>query len=64
MAVMDGCESKHITPIPEERVCPNCGREVEVFTKKGRIIEDAVCECGHVIKAEEQIEVPRARSKE
>lgn len=63
MAVMDGCESKHITPIPEERICPKCGETVEVFTRKGRIIEDAVCTCGHVIQAEEQITSPGARTK-
>lgn len=63
MAVMDGCESKHITPIPEERTCPVCGEAIEVITRKGRIIEDAECTCGYVIKAEEQI-VPQARKVE
>ena len=63
MAIMDGCESKHITPIPEERICPKCGEAVEVFTRKGRIIEDAVCTCGHVIKTEEQV-VTQARKVE
>lgn len=32
MAVMDGCESQHRTSVIEERVCPKCGKEVEVFT--------------------------------
>lgn len=50
-----GCEEKNKTPIPEERVCPQCGREIEVFLSRGRIMEDAVCECGYVIKAQEQI---------
>ncbi len=50
-----GCEEKNKTPVPEERVCPQCGREIEVFLSKGRIMEDAVCECGYVIKAQEQI---------
>lgn len=50
-----GCEEKNKTPIPEEEICPQCGREIEVFYKKGRIMEDAVCECGYVIKAQEQI---------
>ena len=57
MAVMDGCEAKFITPVPEERKCPRCGEDVEVFTRKGRIIEDSVCpKCGFVICAEEQLE--------
>ena len=35
MAVMDGCESQHRTSVIEERVCPKCGKEVEVFTSRG-----------------------------
>lgn len=53
MAVMDGCESKYKTPIPEERVCPKCGKEVEVFTVGGKMIEDTACSCGYVFHAEE-----------
>ena len=53
MAVLEGCESQHRTATLEERVCPQCGAEVEVFTVKGKIREDAECECGHVFKAEE-----------
>lgn len=53
MPVMDGCESKYRTPVPEDRVCPKCGAEVEVFTNRGRIIEDTACTCGYVFPAEE-----------
>lgn len=53
MAVMDGCESKHRTPTPEDRVCPKCGKEVEVFTTHGRIVQDTTCDCGYVFQAEE-----------
>ena len=53
MAVMEGCESGFRTAIAEDRTCPKCGREVEVFTIKGRITEDTACECGYVFKAEE-----------
>ena len=63
MAIMDGCEAKHKTPILEERTCPQCGETVEVFTRRGRVIEDTVCECGYVFHAEEQI-VPQPRRKE
>ena len=64
MAVMDGCEAKFVTPVPEERKCPVCGEAVEVFTRKGRIIEDSTCpKCGHVLTAEEQLE-PQARKTE
>ena len=55
MAVMEGCEGGNKTRKLEERKCPNCGRDVEVFTNGGRITEDATCECGYVFKAQEQI---------
>ena len=42
MAVMDGCESQHRTSVIEERVCPKCGKEVEVFTSRGKLTEDTV----------------------
>ncbi len=54
MAVMDGCESKYRTPVPEDRVCPVCGSEVEVFTVAGKIVEETACKCGYVFQAEEQ----------
>lgn len=53
MAILEGCESKYRTPVPEDRTCPQCGKLVEVFTNRGRIIEDSVCECGYVFQAEE-----------
>ena len=34
MSVMDGCESQHRTSVIEEKVCPKCGKEVEVFTSR------------------------------
>lgn len=63
MAVMDGCESKYKTPVPEERVCPQCGKEVEVFTNGGRVVEDAACSCGYVFHAE-QVEPLKVVRKE
>ena len=29
MAVMDGCEAKYKTPVPEDRICPKCGKHHE-----------------------------------
>lgn len=52
MAVLDGCESKYATPVPEERVCPTCGATVEVFTVGGKILEDTACPCGYVFKGQ------------
>lgn len=52
MAVMDGCEASHRTPIAEDRICPKCGKEVEVFTVRGKIYEDSICDCGYVFQAE------------
>ena len=64
MAVMDGCEAKYKTPVPEDRICPKCGNEVEVFTSRGRIIEDTACPCGYVFKAEEPaITVPKEQDE-
>lgn len=55
-----GCEDKNRTPIPEDRICPECGKEIEVFVSRGRIIEDSECECGYIIKAEESgITIPK-----
>lgn len=53
MSVMDGCESKHRTPVSEDRICPKCGKEVEVFTIRGKIMEDTPCECGYIFPSEE-----------
>ena len=55
MAVMDGCESQHRTSVIEERVCPKCGKDVEVFTSRGKLTEDTVCSCGYVFQAEEAV---------
>ena len=54
MSVLGGCEEKNKTPVLEERICPNCGDEAEVFTVKGRLIDDFVCTCGYVFHREEQ----------
>lgn len=64
MAVMEGCESQYRTPVPEDRTCPVCGKEVEVFTNRGRIVEDAICPCGYVFKAEEQEPLKVERTEE
>ena len=53
MAVLDGCESKYRTPVSEDRICPTCGEEVEVFTVRGRVVEETSCSCGYVFQAEE-----------
>ena len=63
MAVLDGCEGAFKTPIPEERICHQCGKEIEVFTVKGRVVEDTACECGYVIKADEP-DSPMTKKKE
>lgn len=55
MSVMDGCESQHRTSVIEEKVCPKCGKEVEVFTSRGKLTEDTVCDCGYVFKAEDAV---------
>ena len=61
MGIIEGCRGPHRTPIPEERTCPVCGEEVEVFNVRGRIAEDSVCACGYVFRAEEQYVSPGLR---
>lgn len=55
MHILGGCEEKNRTPVLEERICPVCGEEVEVFTVQGRLVDEFVCDCGHVFPKEEQI---------
>ena len=47
MSVAYGCEDKNRTPVLEERACPKCGADMEVFLINGRIAEDSVCKCGY-----------------
>ena len=64
MAVMDGCEGGNKTWVLEERECPQCKAEMDVYTSRGRVGEDAVCsKCGYVIKAQEQV-IPGMEKKE
>ena len=30
--IMDGCQGKPRTPTIEEKICPNCGSTIEVFS--------------------------------
>ena len=64
MAAIDGCEAKYRTPVPEDRICPKCGAEVEVFTVRGKVKEDTACECGYVFKAEEPDELMREKKED
>lgn len=65
MSVMDGCEAKYRTPKPVDKTCPKCGKTVEVFENRGRIVEDVTCECGYVFHAEDPdpIKVERKEDK-
>ena len=45
MSVAYGCEDKNRTPVLEERACPKCGADMEVFLINCRIAEDSVCKC-------------------
>lgn len=64
MAMMEGCEGSARTWQLEERPCPQCGEEMEVYTLRGRVVEDAVCsKCGYVIAAQEQV-VPGMEKKD
>ena len=56
MKIVDGmgCKGKTKIPTIEERICPVCGEEIEVFVRVGRIDEDAKCDkCGYILKADE-----------
>ena len=60
---INGCEARHATPVLEERICPDCGEVIEVFTRKGRIISDSTCDCGYIFREEEQVFTRQARPK-
>ena len=50
-----GCQEKYRVPVPEDRVCPICGKSVEVFSRAGRMVEDTVCpHCGHLLSRQTQ----------
>lgn len=56
MEMFEGCEGNARTWVLEERECPKCKAAMEVYTLRGRIVEDAVCpKCGYVLKAQEQV---------
>lgn len=56
MSVMDGCEKLKVTPMLREIKCPECGEEMEVFTRDEKAVEDFTCPvCGYVIKAGDRI---------
>ena len=65
MALNDKCAGSDTTPRLEERPCPVCGEEVEVFTRKGRICEESVCpKCGYVFEIQpEPVIVPKELRK-
>ena len=44
--IMSGCQGRSKTPEIHEKVCPNCGHTIEIFS----IDTEAVCEnCGQTI---------------
>lgn len=62
MGVLEGCEGINKTWNLEERVCPQCGTQIEVYTSRGRVAEEAVCRrCGYIIKAQERV-IPKAQN--
>lgn len=65
MAVFEGCECNSKTWDLEERKCPKCGEEMDVYTYKGRVVEDSICgKCGYVVKAQEQVVPGLKKEKE
>ena len=53
MAVMSGCADSSKTPVMKEVKCPQCGDDIEIYTMQARMIEDAECGCGYVLKADD-----------
>ena len=44
--IMDGCQGKPRTPTIEDRICPNCGAPIEMFS----IDTEMACEkCGFTV---------------
>lgn len=51
MSVLSGCEKQSGAPELKELTCPMCCAEVEVITRRGLMVEDAICPgCGHIVK--------------
>ena len=44
--IMDGCQGKPRTPTIEEKICPNCGSTIEVFSTDTEV---ACVNCGFVV---------------
>ena len=43
--IMDGCQGKPRTPTIEDRICPNCGNPIEIFSTDTVVACD---KCGFV----------------
>ena len=43
--IMDGCQGKPRTPTIEDRICPNCGNPIEIFSTDTEVACD---KCGFV----------------
>ena len=44
--IMDGCQGKPRTPTIEDRICPNCGNPIEIFSTDTEVACDR---CGFVV---------------
>ena len=45
MTIMEGCQGKPRTPTLEEKICPNCGSIIEIFSTDTQV----TCEkCGFI----------------
>ena len=44
--IMDGCQGKPRTPTIEDRICPNCGNPIEIFSTDTEVACD---KCGFVV---------------
>ena len=44
--IMDGCQGKPRTPTIEDRICPNCGNPIEIFSTDTEVACD---NCGFIV---------------
>ena len=44
--IMEGCQGKPRTPTISERICPNCGNPIEIFSTDTQVACD---KCGFVV---------------
>lgn len=53
MSVIDGCLGKYRTPLLEEKRCPVCHTQMEIFSRAGQTVATSICPgCGYTVEVD------------